>query len=67
MYSFILFMVLYFCIFCDPTVWENAFYSCLLIWKNVHKGIRISEENFGKYDKVDVYPLYAAANILHSR
>jgi len=35
--------------------------------KKVHKGIRISEENFGKYDKVDVYPLYAAANILHSR
>lgn len=35
--------------------------------KKLLKGIRVSEENFGQYDKVDVYPLYAAANILHSR
>ena len=31
--------------------------------KNVQKGIRTSLENFGKVDKIDIYPLYATANI----
>lgn len=34
--------------------------------KNVPKGVRISEESFGTYDKVDVFPLYAVSNIVHS-
>jgi len=31
--------------------------------KSVQKGIRTSLENFGKVDKIDIYPLYATANI----
>ncbi len=32
--------------------------------KKYIRGIRISNENFSRYDLIDVYPLYAAANIL---
>ncbi len=31
--------------------------------KNSKKGIRISAENFSKYDKIEVFPLYAVSNI----
>ncbi|MCX6249601.1 MAG: AAA family ATPase [Bacteroidetes bacterium] len=31
--------------------------------KNLHKGIRISNENFSVYDAIDVYPLYSVENI----
>jgi uncharacterized protein len=34
--------------------------------KKLRKGVRISQENFSSYDNIDVYPLYAVANILHS-
>jgi len=33
--------------------------------KNTEYGIRISMENFSKYDKIKVYPLYAAGCIIH--
>jgi predicted AAA+ superfamily ATPase len=32
--------------------------------KNSTKGIRISLENFGKFDNIDIYPLYAVSNLL---
>lgn len=32
--------------------------------KKLEKGIRISLENFAKYDKVEVYPLYAVSEIV---
>ena len=32
--------------------------------KNVKKGVRTSLENFGKIDKIDVYPIYAVSKIL---
>ena len=32
--------------------------------KQLDKGIRVSQENFGKYEKIDVYPLYAVRNIV---
>jgi hypothetical protein len=31
--------------------------------KNVEKGIRTSLENFGKIDRIDIYPIYAASKI----
>lgn len=31
--------------------------------KNTEKGIRISQENFSKYQNIEVYPLYAVANL----
>ena len=31
--------------------------------KNVEKGIRTSLENFGKIDKIDIYPIYAISSI----
>jgi hypothetical protein len=31
--------------------------------KQLERGIRVSQENFGKYEKIDVYPLYAIKNI----
>jgi predicted AAA+ superfamily ATPase len=31
--------------------------------KNVEKGIRTSLENFGKIDKIDIYPIYAISKI----
>jgi uncharacterized protein len=34
--------------------------------KKISKGIRISQENFSCYDNIDVYPLYAVANIINS-
>lgn len=35
--------------------------------KKTEKGIRISQENFSVYDKIEVYPLYAVANITKTR
>lgn len=32
--------------------------------KKVKKGIRLSLENFSRYDKIDVFPLYSASSIL---
>ena len=32
--------------------------------KKIETGIRISQENFSKYDKIKVFPIYAVANIL---
>ena len=32
--------------------------------KKLNEGIRISLENFCRYDKIRVYPLYAIGNIL---
>ena len=32
--------------------------------KQLERGVRVSQENFGKYEKVDVYPLYAVKNIV---
>ena len=32
--------------------------------KNVEKGIRTSLENFGKIDKIDIYPIYAVSQIV---
>ena len=31
--------------------------------KKIEKGIRVSQENFSKYQNVEVYPLYAVANL----
>jgi hypothetical protein len=31
--------------------------------KQLEEGIRASQENFGRYEKVSVYPLYAIKNI----
>jgi len=31
--------------------------------KKTERGIRVSQENFSTYDKIDVYPLYAVANL----
>ncbi|HNW69993.1 MAG TPA: AAA family ATPase [Bacteroidales bacterium] len=33
--------------------------------KNITKGIRLSLENFGKYDRVEVIPLYAVRDFFH--
>jgi len=33
--------------------------------KNVEKGVRTSLENFGKIDKIDIYPIYAVSKILN--
>jgi predicted AAA+ superfamily ATPase len=33
--------------------------------KKSEKGIRVSQENFSSYDKIEVYPLYAIANLNH--
>ena len=32
--------------------------------KNIERGIRTSLENFGSYENIDIYPLYAAGNIV---
>jgi len=32
--------------------------------KHINKGIRTSLENFGRYENIDVYPLYAIGNIV---
>lgn len=32
--------------------------------KKIETGIRVSQENFSKYDKIKVFPIYAVANIL---
>jgi len=32
--------------------------------KKLEKGVRISSENFAKFDKIDVYPLYAVENLI---
>ena len=32
--------------------------------RNFNKGIRISQENFGKYDRIITIPIYAIENIL---
>ena len=32
--------------------------------KKIETGIRVSQENFSKYDKINVFPIYAVANIL---
>ena len=37
-----------------------------LIERTASKGIRISMENFGTYDKIDVIPLYAISNLFES-
>jgi predicted AAA+ superfamily ATPase len=33
--------------------------------KKSEKGIRVSQENFSSYDKIEVFPLYAVANLNH--
>jgi len=33
--------------------------------KGVKKGVRVSLENFGKIDTVEIYPIYAISNILY--
>ena len=38
-----------------------------LIEKKLDTGIRVSLENFGQYDKVLVYPLYAVVNLLNRK
>ena len=32
--------------------------------KNIEKGIRTSQENFGQIENIDIYPMYAISNIL---
>jgi len=32
--------------------------------KKIETGIRVSQENFSKYDRIKVFPVYAVANIL---
>jgi hypothetical protein len=32
--------------------------------KNIDRGIRTSLENFGRYEDIDVYPLYAIGNVV---
>ena len=32
--------------------------------KKIETGIRVSQENFSKYDKINVFPIYAVTNIL---
>ncbi|MDP4271120.1 MAG: AAA family ATPase [Bacteroidota bacterium] len=33
--------------------------------KNSEKGMRVSQENFSFYDKIEVFPLYAVGNLYH--
>jgi predicted AAA+ superfamily ATPase len=33
--------------------------------KNVKKGVRVSLENFGRTDKIEIYPIYAISKILY--
>lgn len=33
--------------------------------KNIKKGLRVSLENFGSIDKIEIYPIYAVSNILN--
>jgi uncharacterized protein len=35
--------------------------------KRLDRGIRLSLENFGRYDRVDVYPLYAAGKLIENQ
>ncbi len=32
--------------------------------KNVKKGVRVSLENFGKIDDIEIYPIYVISNIV---
>jgi len=34
--------------------------------KHIKKGIRTSLENFGRYEDIDIYPLYAIGNVIRS-
>jgi hypothetical protein len=48
-------------------VWIFSIFDYLLIWifeKNKEKGIRISLENFGEMEKIDIYPLYGVWNLV---
>jgi len=35
--------------------------------KNIERGVRTSLENFGRYEDIDVYPLYAIGNITRAK
>ena len=35
--------------------------------KNINKGVRTSLENFGSYENIDIYPLYAVGNLVKNR
>ena len=35
--------------------------------KNIDRGVRTSLENFGRYENIDIYPLYAIGNIARSQ
>jgi predicted AAA+ superfamily ATPase len=35
--------------------------------KHIEKGVRTSLENFGRYDDIDTYPLYAIGNVVRGR
>jgi hypothetical protein len=32
--------------------------------KNIKRGVRTSLENFGRYEDIDIYPLYAIGNVV---
>jgi len=32
--------------------------------KHIKRGVRTSLENFGRYEDIDVYPLYAIGNVV---
>jgi hypothetical protein len=32
--------------------------------KHIERGVRTSLENFGRYEDIDVYPLYAIGNVV---
>ena len=34
--------------------------------KHIERGVRTSLENFGRYEDIDIYPLYAIGNIVRS-
>jgi hypothetical protein len=59
------------CIFEKNTqllVWIFLFFDRLLVWifeKNTEKGIRISLENFGRMEKIAIYPLYGVWNLVN--
>jgi predicted AAA+ superfamily ATPase len=46
---------------------QGAMQSLLLFMneKKIEKGIRTSLENFGSYENIDVYPLYAISMLLN--
>jgi hypothetical protein len=48
-------------------IWIFSFFDDLLVWifeKTKKKGIRISLENFGTMDKIDIYQLYGVWNLM---